>query len=150
MIHFPDTSFLCSLYRTQRHSPKVDAFLGTHPAPLPVSSLLLLEFRQSTRFQSRLHRQDHTKGFPESEGQAMLRALQADLYSGIFAVVPVDWQEVHHLAEMLSAKHTGANGHRLVDILHVATALSLGADEFLTFDTQQKALALAEGMQVPW
>jgi predicted nucleic acid-binding protein len=150
MTSFPDTSFLCSFYRSQEHSPRVDDFLAAHPAPLPVSSLLLLEFRQSTRLQSRLHRQDHTKGFPSAEGQAMLRALQADLYGGIFEIVPVDWQEVHHLAEMLSAKHTEARGHRLVDILHIATALNLGAEEFLTFDIQQKALALAEGMHVPW
>ncbi len=56
----------------------------------------------------------------------------------------------YHLAEMLSAKHTEARGHRLANILHLATALNLGAGVFLTFDAQQKALALAEGMQVPW
>ncbi len=135
MTSFPDTSFLCSCYRTQEHSLRVDDFLTMHPAPLPVSSLLLLEFRQSARLQSRLHRQDHTKGFPSAEAHAMLRALQADLHSGIFNIVPVDWLEVHQLAEMLSAKHTEARGHRLVDILHIATALSLGAEGSLAWNT---------------
>jgi len=37
-----------------------------------------------------------------------------------------------------------------MDILHVATAIELGAKEFLTFDTDQKKLAEAEGLLVPF
>lgn len=150
MRSFPDTSFLCSFYRTQVHSPKVDAYMADHSGALHVSSLLLLEFRQSIRLQIRLHLQDRTKGFSRHEGHAMLRDLQSDLHRKIIEVVPVDWVEVHQLAEMLSAKFTEEQGHRLADILHIATALSLGVEEFLTFDAQQKTLAVAEGMQVPW
>jgi predicted nucleic acid-binding protein len=36
----------------------------------------------------------------------------------------------------------------LTDILHVATSLHLGAEEFLTFDANQKRLARAEGLKV--
>ena len=36
-----------------------------------------------------------------------------------------------------------------MDILHVATAIELGAKEFLTFDGNQKKLAEAEGLVVP-
>ena len=36
-----------------------------------------------------------------------------------------------------------------MDILNVATALELGAREFLTFDENQKRLAEAEGLVVP-
>jgi predicted nucleic acid-binding protein len=64
-------------------------------------------------------------------------------------VMPVDWPIVHRLAESLSDVHTRNGGHRLADLLHVATALHLGAREFLTFDANQKALAEAEGMTVP-
>ena len=35
------------------------------------------------------------------------------------------------------------------DVLHIATALHLGAREFLTFDRNQKKLAEAEGLKVP-
>ena len=41
---FPDTSFLCSIYRTQEHSPVADAWMAQRTGALPVSSLLLLEF----------------------------------------------------------------------------------------------------------
>ena len=62
--------------------------------------------------------------------------------------VAVDWAEVHQRAEALSARYTESGGHRLVDIMHVATALHLGAEEFLTFDANQKRLAVAQGLKV--
>ncbi len=78
----------------------------------------------------------------------MLRDLQLDLANGVIAVTPVDWADVHRIAERLSATHTEAGGHRFADILHVATAVHLGAAEFLTFDDNQKRLAEAEGLAV--
>ena len=61
---------------------------------------------------------------------------------------PVDWAAVHQRAEALSAAHTISSGHRLADILHVATALHLGVAEFLTFDSNQKKLAQAEALSL--
>ncbi len=149
MSCFPDTSFLCALYRTQVNSARADQFMAGLSGALPVSSLLLLEFRQSTRLQIRLHLSDRTKGFPRAEGQQMLNDLQIDLNAGLLMATPVDWSAVHQRAEALSSAHTLAAGHRLADILHVATALHLGVMEFLTFDANQKKLAEAEGLVVP-
>lgn len=149
MIAFPDTSFLCSLYREQVHSAKADSCMKALSESLSVSGLLLLEFRQSIRLQTRLFSLDRAKGFSETEGRRMLDDLQLDLDSELLKVMPVDWPTVHRLAEGLSEVHTIKGGHRLADILHVATALHLGARDFLTFDANQKALAEAEGMKVP-
>jgi len=146
---YPDTSFLCSIYRLQVYSPHAVAWMQSRTGALPVSSLLLLEFRQSVRFQTRLFSLDRSKGYSSAEATRMLRDLQSDLSSGVLQVVAVDWADVHRIAEELSAKHTAAGGHRLNDILHVATALHFGAAEFLTFDANQKKLAEAEGMAVP-
>ena len=146
---FPDTSFLCSLYRRQVFSPSAISFMKGSGRLLPVSSLLLLEFRQSVRFQTRLYSLDRKKGYPAAEGTRMLRDLQSDLTSGILEVVAVDWPDVHRIAEELSAKHTAQGGHRLADIIHVATALHLASPVFLTFDENQRKLAEAEGMTVP-
>ncbi len=146
---FPDTSILCSTYRTQIHSPRTDAFMTKLIGPLPVSTFLLLEFRQSLRLPTRLHAPDKTKGFARNESALMLRDLQSDLAAWVLEVVPVDWAEVHQIAERLSATHTERNGHRLADLMHGATALHLGATQFLTFDRNQQLLAEAEGMTVP-
>ena len=146
---FPDTSFLCALYRQQVNSPKAIAVMRAQTIPLGVSSLVLLEFRQSVRLQICLHTRDGTKGFSKTEGAGMLRDLQSDLARGVLQVVAVEWADVHRLAGHLSAKYTEASGYRLADILHVATALHLGVAEFLTFDERQRNLAEAEGLTVP-
>jgi hypothetical protein len=78
----------------------------------------------------------------------MLRDLQSDLAAKVIEVVPVDWADVHQIAERLSATHTEQNGHRLADIMQVATALHLAAAGFLTFDGNQRLLAEAEGLKV--
>ena len=146
---YPDTSFLCSLYRRQVYSPAAISYMQKDTSVLPVSTLLLLEFRQSVRFQTRLFSMDRKKGYPATEGSRMLRDLQSDLNAGVLQVVTVDWADVHRLAEELSSKYTATGGHRLADILHVATALHLASPVFLTFDENQRRLAEAEGMSVP-
>ena len=146
MKAFPDTSFLCSVYREQVHSSKADAWMEARQDPLPVSSLLILEFKQSVRLQNFLFKNDRTRGFSEREGAVMLRDLQADLAGGLLKMTAPDWPAVHRQAEELSQKHTAAEGHRLADLLHLATAKYLGSEVFLSFDDRQRALAQAEGM----
>ena len=150
MKAYPDTSFLCALYRLQTNSKQAAAQFGAMPGPLEVSSLLLFEFRQSVRFQVRLHRNDASKGFAKAEGAQMLADLKSDLASGALVIRAAPWPQVHATADRLSERHTEAGGHRSMDILHVATALELGATEFLTFDANQKKLAKAEGLRVPF
>jgi predicted nucleic acid-binding protein len=148
MSPFPDTSFLCALYREQDNSKRADRAFKQLNEPLAVSSLLLLEFRQSVRFQTGLHHRDKTRGFTTSEGKRMLEDLKSDLESGALNTVAIEWVAVHAIAERLSNVHTMAGCHRLIDILHVATSLHLGSEEFLTFDANQKRLAQAEGLKV--
>ena len=148
MIAFPDTSFLCAFYRRQDNSPAAAAYFKAMPEALHVSGLLLYEFRQSIRFQVWLHARDKSKGYPQTDGDRALADLQTDLDTGAVVVVTADWPDVHRLAETISKRHTMTGGHRSLDVLHVATALHLGAREFLTFDTNQRKLAAAEKLKV--
>jgi predicted nucleic acid-binding protein len=150
MSVYLDTSFLCAMYRSQTNSPLAAAYFQAMPDPLEVTTLLLYEFRQATRFQIRLHRHDPSKGYPRREGTKMLADLKSDLVSGAVVVIPGPWPQVHNAAERLSELYTEANGHRTMDILHVATAIELGAKVFLTFNANQKKLAEAEGLVVPF
>ncbi len=63
--------------------------------------------------------------------------------------VVLNLAEVIDEAKRLSATHTLNGGHRGFDILHVASAMRLSVDTFLTFDAKQKQLAEAEGLSVP-
>jgi len=148
MIVYPDTSFLCAVYRQQDNSQKADALFKTLKAPLSATALSIFEFRQSVRLQTWMHREDANKGYGEREGARMLADLRADLASGLLLILPVDWAKVISAAEQLSAQHTNKGGHRGFDILHVASALELGAKVFLTFDARQSELAKAAGMKV--
>jgi predicted nucleic acid-binding protein len=51
-------------------------------------------------------------------------------------------------ARQLSATHSEKLGARAIDLLHVACALLLESEAFLTSDQRQAALATAEGLQV--
>ena len=144
---YPDTSFLCPLYIVQETSSEVIAHIERMGEPLTVTELVLYELRQTIRFQVWRHERDRTQGYPRKMMEAALSKLEANIEAGALTVTPADWPEVHALAERLSARHTPAAGHRAFDILHVATALHLGAREFLTFDTNQKKLAKAEGLK---
>ena len=116
--------------------------------PLCVSALLLGEFRQSARLQIFRHSRDSTQGYARKTGLAALTKLQANIDAGALVVMPAEWADVLTIAERISSKHTMSGGHRFIDLLHVATALNLGAVEFLSCDANQRKLAAAEGLAV--
>ena len=148
MTAYPDTSFLCALYRQQSNSREAAAYFKSMTEALHVSSLLLYQFRQSLRLQVWLHAQDPRKGFPEASCDQALADLQSDLDGGAVVIVPADWADVHRTAERLSSARTKAGGQRALDILHVASALDMRCDTLLSFDGPQRELAEAEGLDV--
>lgn len=149
MRYFTDTSFLCALYREQDNTERADAFMEQIKGEIVVSSQVLWEFRQSTRFQVFRHQSDKTKGFSKSEAERMIRVLAENVKAGSLTLETVEWPDVHSIAETLSSSHTMKGGHRPMDIIHLATAKHLGLKHFLTFDGNQKKLAEAEGLIVP-
>ncbi|NJM37549.1 MAG: type II toxin-antitoxin system VapC family toxin [Akkermansiaceae bacterium] len=149
MIAYPDTSFLCAMFRNQANSPEAAQHFAQMPEPLHIASPLIFEFRQATRWQAFLNANDPKKGFDRTTAQAALAKFNSNIASGAIVIVPVEWADVVSIGERLSAQYTWTEGYRGFDVLHVATALHLGASEFLTFDGKQKELAEAEGLVVP-
>ena len=62
MSVYPDTSFLCSVYRKQVHTPQALVYRSSMPSPLPFTRLLEFEFIQAVRLQIILNEADRTKG----------------------------------------------------------------------------------------
>ena len=100
---FTDTSFLCALYMEQDNTGRADAFMVTFEGEIIVSSQVLWEFRQSTRFQVSRYQCDKTKGFSKSEAERMLAVLAANVKAGGLTLATVVWPDVHSIAETLSA-----------------------------------------------
>ena len=77
-----------------------------------------------------------------------LRRLKLNLEAGRFYHYAIDYPQTACRARMLSESFTERLGSRSLDILHVAAALELHADVFLTCDRNQAALAKAAGLKV--
>ncbi len=147
MIHYADTSFLCASYRRQDNTERAIAFRETMTEPLHFTSLLEFEFLQAIEFQVWLHSQGKTKGYSRREANGMLADWEADVATGVNRLVAFDMEAVLRLARELTHRNTARSGNRTLDILHVATAVHLGARKFLTFDARQQDLAQHAGLE---
>ena len=76
-------------------------------------------------------------------------AWDADRATSRITITAYDAEAVTRLAGSPSHSHTTSGGHRTLDVLHIATAVHLGAERFLTFDVRQKSLAKHEGLLTP-
>ncbi len=142
MNAYPDTSFLFNIYVPQAQSARAAAHFAAMKEPLALTSLNRLELTNA--IQLALYR----KTIATRHAHAALAAVEDDLATGAAALVSCDWAAVHGRALQLAMGRTAKGGYRGFDILHVATALELGAAQFLTFDVQQSALAKAVGLRV--
>lgn len=149
MNWFADTSFFCALYRKEIWTEEAIFFSELLHGEIVLSSLVGFEFRQAIRLQVRQNLADRTSGISKEEATRVLSLFQRDTQTGLFRLLMPNWPEVHTTAEILSAKHTENGGFRFADILHVATALQLGCEGFLTFDSDQQVLARLEGLRLP-
>jgi predicted nucleic acid-binding protein len=139
---YADTGFLCSLYAPDAHSGRAIGRMRRQALPLPFTWLHQLELRNA--FRLRVFRREITV----EQRDGSLNALLADLAGGVLAMVSPSLVELMTEAERLSALHSEKLGTRSLDVLHVAAALVLGHQTFLTFDRRQAALARAVRMTV--
>lgn len=142
MSAYADTSFLFSLYVQQSHSPAAAAHIAETGEPVILTSLSRFELCNAIRlsvFRKLLDRRLASED---------LKLVARDISSDVLALTACDWAAVHEQAGRLSAQYTILKGHRGMDLLHVASALTLGASDFLTFDHNQAQLATAAGLIV--
>lgn len=143
MSFYADTGFLCSLYAPDAHTKRASARMTKTLLPLPFVWLHQIELRNALRL--RVFRSEITP----TQRDASLNLLLADLAAGVLSHVTPALADVMTESERLSALHSEILGTRSLDILHVASAVVLGATDFLTFDLRQSALAKAAGLRVP-
>ena len=140
---YPETSFLFSLYVPQAHTARAAAAFAAMDEPLHLTSLNRFELVNA------IHLAAFRKTIPAKHAQASLSAIEEDIATGLAALITCDWAAVHGRALQIANQHTGRGGFRGFDILHVATALELGAKEFLSFDAHQVRLATAVDLKSP-
>lgn len=82
------------------------------------------------------------------ERDAALARLAGWVKRGALKQLVQDMDPATDRARQLSATHSEKLGARAIDLLHVACALLLESEAFLTSDQRQAALATAEGLRV--
>jgi len=78
----------------------------------------------------------------------VIRNLEREVRLGYWPHVEFDWADAVRTANDLSADHSRNLLIRGMDLFHVAIALEVGAEKFLSFDGEQAALAEAAGLEV--
>lgn len=138
----PDASFLVSLYGGDVNTPVARAWMVSHAEPVIVTLALRFETENALRLAC------FRSVISAAELQHALADIETDFALGI--LLARNLSSTSHWSEYscLSAAHTLTLGVRAYDITHVASALLLRADTFLSFDQKQRMLAVAEGLTV--
>jgi predicted nucleic acid-binding protein len=136
LIVFADTSFLFSLYVPDANSSAAAAIMKRIKPPLLATDFVEFEFFNALN--GRIFR----KELRASEEQAVLLAFSKDIHAGAIRIVPIS-AATFASARRIARTHTRLLGTRALDVLHVASALTLRANSFCTFDKNQARLAAA-------
>lgn len=139
MVAYPDTSVLVSLYVREPHSEGAIRLIGQFASSVVIAPLQEFEVANALELavlQRRLTR---------SEADAARSNFELDLLHWTVTDFPV---AAFTRAVTVARRHTVRYGTRSIDVLHVAAALLLSAEVFLTFDKRQRRLAKACGLRI--
>ena len=152
MRTYADSSFILRLLTAEADS---EAAIGEYRRlglpPLFFLPLHALEVRNAI-FQRAFHERRtlpaRQRQQIKRERDAALNRLERFLSRGTLLDVALDTDTVILRATDLALAHTERLGTRAIDLLHVASALALDSEVFLTTDDRQAQLAKAEGLKV--
>ena len=144
MVVFADTSFLFAVYGNDAHTPVALSWLRETGHTVRISELADFELCNALRFA------EFSRRLASGNAARFLAQYESDCAAGRIRIEICNLADIVREAKRLSGMHTATQGHRSFDILHVATALVRRADKFLTFDENQKKLAEAEKLDVPF
>ncbi|HZV34326.1 MAG TPA: type II toxin-antitoxin system VapC family toxin [Verrucomicrobiae bacterium] len=143
MKAYADTSFIVALYLQQQSSVDAAAFMRRHAQALPFTPWHRLEVRNALRL-AVFH-----GAIVSHQCRIQLRQIETDLREETLLIhTPVDWVSVLREAEKLGAAHNENLGCRSGDLFHVAAALELKAELFVSLDERQRKMARAAALDV--
>ena len=139
---YADTGFVVTLYKEEATSAHAAALMAKQTASVGLSQLGELEFRNA------LHLAVFRGDITADDAALMQSLFQEDVANGIFTITPVPASGLFAKAMELADRHSAGLGTRSLDLMHVAAALLLKAETFLSFDERQRNAAKAEGLKI--
>ena len=139
---YADSSWWVALKcRADIHRPAATRLLEEHPD----SDLLWTPWQRVEVFNT-FRQAEHAGLLKAGEARQAIRLLEQEVRLGYWPHVEFDWTDAARTACELSAGHSLSRLVRAMDLFHVAIALEVAADAFVSFDTDQNALATAAGL----
>jgi predicted nucleic acid-binding protein len=152
MRTYADSSFILRLVTGETDSPRVIAEYRRLNTPklffLPLHALEVRNAILQRAFHQRRSVASGERAQIARERDTALARLEHLLTRRALLDVGLDLETVVIRAIKLSGAHTERIGARAIDLLHVASALTLESELFLTTDSRQARLAKAESMKV--
>ena len=139
---YVDTSVIVKLYIKEEYSQESSNWLKENNEAIPLTSFHELELINA------IHLKQFRAEITSDETRLILSRFEEHEKSGIYYRPQLDWSDIFINAIDLSKKHSASIGSRSLDILHVASALSINADRFLTLDDRQTRLAALTGLKM--
>lgn len=128
-LYFSEPSTVAAATWMRKHSPKV----------------IVSEFGRIEVFNS-FYQRRFRKQLDLPTANRLVQALEQDFESKVLQLRPAP-ESVFSRSLTLTTAWTPKIGTRASDIIHVATALELKVDIFLSFDKRQQELARLEGLK---
>jgi predicted nucleic acid-binding protein len=139
---YADPGALLKLYLNEPQSRAVAAWRAKISTPLLMTHHGRLELINGIGLAA------HRGFVTEEVHHAALAALENDFEQGRYTQADLLWRATLKRAMEISRNFTRVLGCRSLDVLHVASALELGLQIFVTFDLRQKQLARAVKLKV--
>ncbi|MBN2124503.1 MAG: type II toxin-antitoxin system VapC family toxin [Deltaproteobacteria bacterium] len=139
---YVDTSVIVKLYVKETLSREVASWIRANNEAIPLTLFHDLEFNNAVQLKQFRSEITH------EEAITIASTRQEHEDKGIYYRPSINWAEAFQCGIDLSREHTGTIGSRSLDILHIASALTMKADRFLTLDERQMELALLVGLKL--
>jgi predicted nucleic acid-binding protein len=140
-VIYLDTSAFLKLYIREAGSTLVQETIESQDEPLPVAEMLQWEFFNALRLKVFRGEMD------DATVDHLLALFDDRLRRGQYAVATLDRPRLTADVRKIS-RHTATIGSPSLDVVHVAAALQLEVDRFVTFDDRQRTLASTVGLPV--
>jgi predicted nucleic acid-binding protein len=141
MKPFTDASFIVAVFSSSdEHNKTAWRWWNKHGGAICTTRLVLFEAENTIR------------GFPlnqkctEVQARTWIEGIQRAVMEGLIERKEAPFHRVLPMARRLSLHHTVKATFGAMDILHVAAALDLHAEKFVSFDERQNEMAAQEGL----
>ena len=138
---YVDTSVIVKLYIKETYSREASDWIRANNEAIPKTIFHDLEFTNAIRLKQ------FRKEMSNREAGSVFQRFNKHEKENIFYSPQINWSDAFARSLELSKNHTKKIGSRSLDIIHVASALSMGADRFFTFDEKQSQLASMVSLQ---